>query len=664
MEYINEKKELYEILLQYIEENGILSFFDWYDESSWYPQGRFIGETTFPGLMIISYLFQQALSFFHIYINLSTVCIYIGPFSSILIPIFFYHLCQILIGKRSVSLLAGFFSSICVILVSCSFVGYFDNQSISITLILINLYLFFRSILNSNSYEAKYKQKTFDYLNYIILLSLSYGILSITSGEYIYIANLFALISCFSIFFGFFTINLYFTYSIWFIIGTIISSSLPYIGDKVFYSMVHLFPNLTFIFIQFYMIFYFLQKCSKISAETIHSILLIFVVLIVLFIILIIKFTQADYFLLLGRIIYIIFPFLSAKEKSFFYSVEEQNPTSWSMFFVSLGPLLYLLPIGFYILLKKQMKGDKGSFYIICMTIPTLYFATTMMRLLLIFSIDYIIIASIVIDTFLRRSFRSLFKAKSKNVSFFDSCLAILLIFCFCLMHIYHSIFFTFNPSYESTLNRQIEVNLDGNKTEIVDSTDFNEALMWIKNNIPKISKIMALWPHGYQISSYTKRTVFCDGNTNNLTHMNLIHLFFASNELDAWKIAKYLDVNYVVVIFGGASGLKTDDLYFSYSFLKSLEIEYKNIRISDYFNSPYLSSENPTDAAKNSMIFKLSYYNFINWSLNENLQKGFDISKGFKVGALDFDLKLFNEVFTSKNWIFRIFSVSFDFVL
>lgn len=625
---------------QYIEKNGIRSFFDWFDDKTWYPQGRFIGETTFPGLMIICYLFQLFLSYFHILIDLSTICIYIGPIFSLFAPIFLYLLCKLLTRNRLTSILSAFYSSTNVILASCSFCGFFDNQSISITLIIIDLYLFLRPIINSNDQSTKKLYFMAD----IILMTIIYNFLSITTGEYIYVANIFALISTFSIFFGLFSINLYLTYSVWYIFSMLISSSLPCVSDKVLYSMTHLFPNFSFIFLQFYFLLNFLRKSLKFSRKSFNTIFLIFIIFIIVIIVLMLR---MDYHSLLGRIIYVIFPFFSEKNKNFFYSVEEQNPASWSAFFVSFGPFLYLLPIGFYIIIKKR---EKSYFYLIFLTLPTFYFSAMMIRVLPIFSIYLIIIASVVIDDFLRKAFQS---------SLFDSFLSLFLIFCFCLLQIYHSIYFDFNPPYETSLLRNAEVEMSGNETKIVDSFDFVESLSWIENNTPKNAKIVSLWPHGYQILSHTKRTIFCDGNTNNLTHLNLVYLIYALDELESWKIARYLSADYIVVVFGGASGYVLDDLYYSSTFLKSLEIEYDNINMNDYFNSPFLTSENPTNASRNSIIFKLSYNNFVNWSLNKNLPKGFDIARGFKVGSLDFKLNYYEEVFTSTNWLFRVYKIS-----
>jgi len=49
-----------------------------------------------------------------------------------------------------------------------------------------------------------------------------------------------------------------------------------------------------------------------------------------------------------------------------------------------------------------------------------------------------------------------------------------------------------------------------------------------------------------------SNRTVLVDNNTWNNTHIATVGLAMSSNEYDAYEVAKKLDVDYVLVIFGG----------------------------------------------------------------------------------------------------------------
>jgi dolichyl-diphosphooligosaccharide--protein glycosyltransferase len=52
-----------------------------------------------------------------------------------------------------------------------------------------------------------------------------------------------------------------------------------------------------------------------------------------------------------------------------------------------------------------------------------------------------------------------------------------------------------------------------------------------------------------------SNRTVLVDNNTWNNTHIAQVGKAFASNEDDAYEIMRRLDVDYVLVWFGGMSG-------------------------------------------------------------------------------------------------------------
>ncbi len=58
-----------------------------------------------------------------------------------------------------------------------------------------------------------------------------------------------------------------------------------------------------------------------------------------------------------------------------------------------------------------------------------------------------------------------------------------------------------------------------------------------------------------------SNRTVIVDNNTWNNTHIATVGLAMASNEYEAYDIARELNVDYVLVIFGGYSYHSGDDI-------------------------------------------------------------------------------------------------------
>lgn len=99
---------------------------------------------------------------------------------------------------------------------------------------------------------------------------------------------------------------------------------------------------------------------------------------------------------------------------------------------------------------------------------------------------------------------------------------------------------------------------------------DFREAYYWLRQNTHENAKVMSWWDYGYivvfclqhnfdyyryQLSAMANRTVIVDNNTWNNTHISRVGQAMASSEEHAYEIMKELDVDYVLVIFGGLTG-------------------------------------------------------------------------------------------------------------
>ena len=92
--------------------------------------------------------------------------------------------------------------------------------------------------------------------------------------------------------------------------------------------------------------------------------------------------------------------------------------------------------------------------------------------------------------------------------------------------------------------------------------------LLLYLQNTPEDAKIMSWWDYGYQITAMANRTILVDNNTWNNTHISRVGQAMASDEAHAYEIMKELDVDYVLVIFGGLIGYSSDgkDFFILYS--------------------------------------------------------------------------------------------------
>ena len=69
------------------------------------------------------------------------------------------------------------------------------------------------------------------------------------------------------------------------------------------------------------------------------------------------------------------------------------------------------------------------------------------------------------------------------------------------------------------------------------------------------LAQVASWWDYGYQTTAMANRTVIVDNNTWNNTHIATVGRAMSSPERKAWQIYRSLDVDYVLVVFGGFIG-------------------------------------------------------------------------------------------------------------
>lgn len=150
-------------------------------------------------------------------------------------------------------------------------------------------------------------------------------------------------------------------------------------------------------------------------------------------------------------------------------------------------------------------------------------------------------------------------------------------------------------------------------------------------------------------------------GNTWNNTHIATIGKAMNSPEDVSYKIVRKLDVDYVLIFFGGVIGYSSDDMN---KFLWMVRIGASvdpSVKESDYLNSQggYSVDEHAGPALKKSLMYKLSYYRFGEMTTSGQHRPGYDrVRQTDILDAKTIKLKYFEEAFTSENWIVRIYRV------
>lgn len=95
----------------YMVKHGFYNFLNWFDERAWYPLGRIVGGTVYPGLMLTSGLIHYVLDTLHIPIHIRDICVFLAPVFSGLTAIATYLLTKEL-WNESAGLFAACFIAI------------------------------------------------------------------------------------------------------------------------------------------------------------------------------------------------------------------------------------------------------------------------------------------------------------------------------------------------------------------------------------------------------------------------------------------------------------------------------------------------------------------------------------------------------------------------
>jgi dolichyl-diphosphooligosaccharide---protein glycosyltransferase len=172
---------------------------------------------------------------------------------------------------------------------------------------------------------------------------------------------------------------------------------------------------------------------------------------------------------------------------------------------------------------------------------------------------------------------------------------------------------------------------------------------------------VMAWWDYGYQIGGMADRTTFVDNNTWNNTHIATVGKAMAVSEEKSEVIMRRLGVDYVLVIFGGVLGYSGDDLNkFLWMVRISEGIWPEDVNERSYFTDrgEYKVDDTATTTMKNSLMYKMSFNGL------SDLYKGRDVADRVRQQRLsaqyaqDIHLDVLEEVFSSENWLVRIYKL------
>ena len=135
---------------KYLVAEGWYSFWNWYDSESWYPLGRVIGGTIFPGIMGTAATAKWTLDALFLPMDIRNICVFLAPVFAGFTCISTYFFTKEATNRPEAGLLAALFIGLVPSYISRSVAGSYDNEGVAIFALVNTFYLWLKAC-NSGS---------------------------------------------------------------------------------------------------------------------------------------------------------------------------------------------------------------------------------------------------------------------------------------------------------------------------------------------------------------------------------------------------------------------------------------------------------------------------------------------------------------------------------
>ncbi|XP_012055162.1 PREDICTED: dolichyl-diphosphooligosaccharide--protein glycosyltransferase subunit STT3B [Atta cephalotes] len=662
----------------YMVQHGFYNFLNWFDERAWYPLGRIVGGTVYPGLMITSGSIHYILHSLNIPVHIRDICVFLAPIFSGLTAISTYLLTKE-IWSAGAGLFAACFIAIVPGYISRSVAGSYDNEGIAIFALQITYYLWVKSVKTGSIFWAS-------------ITALSYFYMVSAWGGYVFIINLIPLHVFALLIMNRFSNRLFTSYTTFYVLGLLLSMQIPFVGFQPIRTSEHMAASGVFGLTIFVAAFRYLRTVltksemkyfGGVVAVTTSMLLLILIILTYTGVVA--PWSGRFYSLWDTGYAKIHIPIIA--------SVSEHQPTTWFSFFFDLHILVALFPVGLWYCITHV--NDERVF-VVLYAISAVYFAGVMVRLMLTLTPVVCILAGVavsrLVELFLKEEDRDgndnesneeseEERERSPGRALYDKAgklrrmkherskgngdglgpnlrnVIIIGMLMLLMMFTVHCTWVTSN-AYSSPSIVLASYSNDGGRA-ILD--DFREAYYWLAQNTANDARVMSWWDYGYQIAGMANRTTLVDNNTWNNSHIALVGKAMSSNESAAYDIMTSLDVDYVLIIFGGMIGYSGDDINKFLWMVRIAEGEHpQDIRESDYFTErgEFRVDSEGSPTLLNSLMYKLSYYRFGDVKIDYRSPYGYDRTRNAEIGNKNFQLTYLEEAYTTEHWLVRIYRV------
>ncbi|MCH8907631.1 MAG: glycosyltransferase family 39 protein [Candidatus Heimdallarchaeota archaeon] len=544
---------------KYMLENGFWKFLLWYDDLSWYPFGRAVGQSLYLAVPIAIVLVYGALTFLGFNVSVE--------FAAYLVPVIFGTLgvyFTYLLGKELISsrggLFAGMIMAVIPAYVSRTIAGFVDNESLGVLFTVMAFYFFIRA-LNRDSNRSAF------------LAGISMGMLGSSWGAFRFAYDLLPIYALVIVITGSYTARFLRIYTTTVGVSAMWMLFVPRVGSRFILDMEGLAPVGM---IAFLVLFGIVQDLSKtLKPEQFRRIMVV---------------TFFGLFFLLGGffVFSIIFGGVTVIGDKFVSvlnptvrnglplidSVSEHLPLAWGNLYSNLSTLVFFLPMGIYFAIRNPTEKN---LFIIVFGLTTIYFSGSMVRLMLILAPAAAILTAMAVDNLLipyanaAHGRIKLTKTTMSLPSIGGQNAAATYVIVFALL------MWTMQVGVNTAADRFSVPELTPGSSPDDALTDWLETFDWMRDHTsyhawtaaqnysgleqqgqPPV--MLSWWDYGYYITSLGETVSLVDNATTNSTQIGTVGTMLMWNETAAINLMYQYNVQFVLVVpAGGRLGLGSD---------------------------------------------------------------------------------------------------------
>mmetsp|Transcript_24713 Transcript_24713/g.51515 ORF Transcript_24713/g.51515 Transcript_24713/m.51515 type:complete len:974 (+) Transcript_24713:126-3047(+) len=396
---------------QYLYENGPKKFFNWFDHKVWYPLGRPVGTTIYPGMQFTAVFLKNFV--FGDSMSLNDICCYIpawfGVCATILVGFIAHEaslpqntgasIFGVMLdgirgryaddesmgsgpGKKRVwnyyspsvecAICAMGFMSVVPAHLMRSVGGGYDNESVAVTAMTLTFCLWMRSLRNQDKYSFLFG----------ILAGVAYFYMVAAWGGYIFVLNLIGAHAALLVLLGRFSTKVYLSYTLFYVVGTSLAIQVPVVGWAPLKSLEQLGPCAVFLgyqLLRYCEMMRIKKKMSRVDAWKFR--IQIFLGAIVVASVFVAAVTPKGYFGPLSSRVRGLFVPHTKTGNPLVDSVAEHQAASNQAYWQYLHILCFLAPTGFLFMLFRF--GDASGFLFVY-ALAAYFFSHKMVRLVLL----------------------------------------------------------------------------------------------------------------------------------------------------------------------------------------------------------------------------------------------------------------------------------------